>query len=268
MECCLDKPVFSACPGDSDYAVASCGRLILVCGDGQLPTVSRCREAGAKTGGAVLAAHCGGRTFWGLDWWPDEVPEGFKAIPARAFFCVSNAGIIQAVTRAVELVTWRLEHRYCGRCGGIMELNGENGALRCLRCHFESFPLLSPAMIVRITDGGRILLGRSSHFRTRCFSNFSGFVESGENFEECVHREVKEELGIQVRNVRYFGSQNWPFPHSLLAAFAAEYAAGEVAPDGEEIIEARWFQRDEPLPLLPEPGSISRALIDDFINGG
>ncbi len=254
-------------PSDGDYAVIAHGRLLLTISGGGLPTIGQCRAQGVPLESAVLAAHVEGVGYWGVSCWPASLPASWQETPVRSLLHAFSCEPCMALTRAIELAIWRNEHRFCGRCGQPTALNGDDGSLQCVACGFKSFPRLSPAMIVRITrdHGSEILLARNRNFLRPVFSNISGFVESGEGFEECVRREVMEEVGVQVRNIRYFGSQNWPFPHSLLAAFTAEYAGGQVRPDGEEIVEAAWFRRDGQLPPFPEPGSISRQLIDDFL---
>ena len=267
MTCIIDKPAFELQPDDNAFVVIARGRMMAVTQNGEVPTVSQCRQAGIPLDGAILAAHAGGVAYWGIPWWSDEPPVGYMLTPARGMLHHSSSDCSIAICRAIELVSWRHDHQFCGRCGAKMQLNLHDGALQCTACKFECFPVICPAMIVRITrnDGNEILLARNRNFIRPVFSNISGFVESGEKFEDCVEREVMEEVGVRVRNIRYFGSQNWPFPHSLLAAFTAEYAGGQLQPDGEEIVEARWFARNGDLPPFPEPGSISRAMIDDFL---
>jgi NAD+ diphosphatase len=137
-------------------------------------------------------------------------------------------------------------------------------AMVCPACGFTAYPRIAPAMMVLVRRGDRILLGRAPHFLPEVYSALAGFVEAGESLEECVHREVLEEVGITVANLRYFRSQSWPFPHSLMLAFIADYAAGELRPDPAELSDARWFAVDE-LPRLPNRISISRALIDAVV---
>ena len=134
----------------------------------------------------------------------------------------------------------------------------------CPQCGLTAFPRLSPAIIVCIRRGEQILLARNHRFPPGRFSVLAGFVEPGETLEEAVAREVREEVGIRVRDIRYFGSQPWPFPNSLMLGFTAEYAEGELVVDESELAEAHWFTRDN-LPDLPPPISIARRLIEDFL---
>jgi NAD+ diphosphatase len=140
-------------------------------------------------------------------------------------------------------------------------------ARRCPRCGFMSFPRLSPAVIMRIDRDDRILLARNVSFAQGFFSVLAGFVEPGESLEEAVVREVHEEVGLELTDIRYFGSQPWPFPHQLMIGFTARYAGGEIQIEPTELAEAGWYGRDA-LPALPGKISISRRLIDAWIEGG
>jgi NAD+ diphosphatase len=139
-------------------------------------------------------------------------------------------------------------------------MEGE-AAMRCPACGLLAYPRISPAVMVLVRDGDKLLLARSPHFKPGVFSALAGFVEPGETLEQCAAREVREEVGIEIANLRYFDSQPWPFPNSLMVAFFADYAGGTIRPDPAEIAEAAWFSPDE-LPILPDPISISRRLID------
>jgi len=166
--------------------------------------------------------------------------------------------------RAVQLVEWRRTTRFCGRCGAPTEVVAGERAVRCPACGLTSYPRLAPAVIVLVRRGRQALLARNARFRGRMFSALAGFVEPGETLEETVRREVAEEVGLQLGALRYFASQPWPFPHSLMVGFFAEWAAGEVAVDGVEIAEAHWFG-PEALPDVPPPVSIARRLIDTWV---
>jgi NAD+ diphosphatase len=187
----------------------------------------------------------------------------FKLNHLRALFGLIPDTIIWVAGRANQLLYWRLTHRYCGKCGHETNDKAGERAKRCPRCQHVNYPRLSPAVIVAILKDNRILLARNRKYKTPFYSVLAGFVEPGESLEECVKREVKEEVGIRVKNVRYFGSQPWPFPDSLMIAFVADYAAGEIVVDGSEIIDAAWFSKDK-LPKIPPKISIARQLIDWF----
>ena len=170
-----------------------------------------------------------------------------------------------AAGRAVQLVEWARNHRYCGRCGAqTVESPGER-ARRCPECDLLAFPRLAPAVITLIErDDGRALLARNARWPHQMYSCLAGFVEPGETVETAVQREIAEEVGIQVDGLRYFGSQPWPFPHSLMLGFHVRYAGGEIDCDPREIAEAHWFSARD-LPNLPGPISIARRLIDDWV---
>lgn len=181
-----------------------------------------------------------------------------------AFTQLPSAGI-RAISLAKQVLTWDRNYRFCGQCGEpTVELPDER-AKTCKNCGLTSYPRLSPSIIVSVTRDERILLARSTRFPEGMYSVLAGFVEPGETLEECVQREVSEEAGIEVKNIHYFGSQNWPFPHSLMVGFTAEYAGGELKIDNDEIVDAKWFTARE-LPKLPGNYSIARKLIDHFCN--
>ena len=167
--------------------------------------------------------------------------------------------------RAVQILLWDQTHRFCGRCGQPTVNAPAERAKLCPRCGLLNFPRLSPAVIMLVRRGDEFLLARNRAFAEGMFSVLAGFVEPGESLEEAVAREVHEEVDLQVDDIRYFGSQPWPFPHSLMIGFMANYASGEIHPQADEIVEAAWFNRRGPLPLLPGKLSIARRLIDAFL---
>jgi NAD+ diphosphatase len=162
---------------------------------------------------------------------------------------------------AVRLIRFDLDTRFCGRCGAQNRQLLTERAKSCSACGLVTYPRISPAIIVLVQNGDRVLLARSPRFPPGQYSIIAGFVESGENLEHAVRREVREETGIEITGIRYTGSEPWPFPDSLMIGFTAEYAGGEIRIDNHEIVSAGWFDRDH-LPLLPPPMSISRAIID------
>ncbi|OPY80236.1 MAG: NADH pyrophosphatase [Syntrophorhabdus sp. PtaU1.Bin153] len=170
----------------------------------------------------------------------------------------------RAALRAMHIIDWDRTDQYCGRCGTKNELKTGERAKVCPACNVLSFPRISPAVIVLVEKGRKVLLARAARFTQDWYSVLAGFVEPGETLEDVVRREVKEETGIDVKDIRYFGSQPWPFPDSLMVAFTAKYADGEIQVDGNEIVEARWFEYDK-LPNIPGKISIARALIDWFV---
>jgi NAD+ diphosphatase len=169
--------------------------------------------------------------------------------------------------RAVQIIDWARSHRFCGRCGTATTHNDNDRAMRCPACGLLAFPRLAPAIITLVTRGDEALLARGVNFRGPTYSCLAGFVEPGESLEQAVVREVGEEVGVRVGSVRYWGSQPWPFPHSLMLGFHAQWEDGEIVVDPREIVDANWYTRDR-LPSIPPGISIARRLIDDWVRQG
>jgi NAD+ diphosphatase len=198
-----------------------------------------------------------------------QAPAGMAFRGLRQLYSLLPEEMFWLAGRAIQIVDWDRTHQFCSRCGANTQTMASERAKKCPECGFTSYPRLSPAIIVSIERSGdrgpEILLARSHRHPTGMFSVLAGFVEPGETLEECVRREVREEVGIEVKNIRYFGSQPWPFPNSLMLGFTAEYANGEIVLEEEEMQEAHWFTADL-LPQIPSPISISRRLIDHFVS--
>ena len=199
-----------------------------------------------------------------------ELAEGMAAPKGMAFeglrqvYGRMDEGLFSVACRAVQIVEWDRTHEFCGRCGARTKMYATERAKECPQCGLLHFPHLAPAIIVLVARGREILLARARRFRSVMYSTLAGFVEAGETLEEAVIREVKEETGITVREISYFGSQPWPFPHSLMIGFTATYADGDIILNDEENVDARWFTADN-LPQLPDKISIARKLIDSFL---
>lgn len=210
----------------------------------------------------------------GHAWWAVDVPHGDDpsygaAVDLRAFHGRAPEHEWLAAGRAVQIVEWARTHRFCGRCGEPTELSGGERSMRCPACSLVGFPRLSPAMITLVTRGDagpdqEALLARGVQWTMPMYSCLAGFVEPGESLEDAVRREIAEEVSIGVANPRYFGSQPWPFPNSLMLGFRAEYESGEIECDPSEILDAGWYRRDE-LPMIPPGISIARKLIDAWV---
>ncbi|MEX5572160.1 NAD(+) diphosphatase [Pseudomonas lijiangensis] len=194
---------------------------------------------------------------------PVEV-EGCTWQGLRQFMLQGDFAVYQKLGYAAQVSTWAREHRFCGACGRpTVQIPGER-AMYCEHDNLRLYPRISPSMIALITRGDEILLARSPRFVTGVYSALAGFVEPGESAEDCVRREVMEEVQIRIRNITYVGSQCWPFPHSMMLGFHAEYESGEIVPQVDEIEDARWFHIDD-LPPLPASRSIARHLIDLYL---
>lgn len=175
--------------------------------------------------------------------------------------------LLSIAGRAYQIVEWERTHRFCGRCGERLEWDSavSNHVKHCPQCQQQYYPRITPAVIVAVSRGDQLLLARSKRHPAGWYSVIAGFVEAGENLEACVRREVAEETGVQITNISYFGSQSWPFPNNLMLGFTADYLAGELTPQLDEIEDLQWFHVDL-LPRYPKPPSIAYTLIQAFIN--
>ena len=182
----------------------------------------------------------------------------------RALFGALDDAVFALAGRALQVMDWDRSHQFCGRCGTPTAVKSGERARECPSCGQVHYPRIAPAVMALVQRRGELLLARSPHFMPGMYSALAGFVEPGESLEQCLVREVKEEVGIEVENLRYFSSQPWPFPHSLMIAFNCDWAAGEIAPDPGEIEAAGWFSLEN-LPGLPNKISIARRLIDATI---
>jgi NAD+ diphosphatase len=245
-------------------AFAFAGAKLLVRGTVELPSIATLRdldEAGLAGERYVLGT---------LDGVPcvaialDEnapLPDGYVSAGLRSFFPSLPETPLALAARAFQVADFARSHRYCGRCGTPTRFRDDERAVECPSCGLIAYPRVSPAMMALVTRGRELLLARSARFATGVYSALAGFVEPGETIEDCIRREVREEVGVEIAAPRYFASQSWAFPHSLMIAFAAEYAGGAIRLDDPEIEDARWFPIDA-LPKLPTRISIARRLID------
>ena len=190
-------------------------------------------------------------------------PAGHAFRGLRSLFGRLDEPMLAVAGRAFQIADWARTHKFCGACGERMSRAPGERAMKCVACGHIAYPRISPAMMVLVKRGPEILLARNIAVPAGGrMSALAGFLEPGESIEDAVHREVREEVGFEVKDLRYFASQSWPYPHSLMIAFTAEYAGGELKLDPNEIAEARWFGPGDPLPELSPGQSISRALID------
>lgn len=182
----------------------------------------------------------------------------------RQWLLQSDAGTFDLLVTAAGLASWQEQHRYCGRCGTRTRARQDEYAQECPRCRLRQYPRVSPCVITLVWRDDALLLARSPRFAPGVYSTLAGFIEAGESAEQALHREIMEEVGVEVGNFRYLGSQFWPFPHSLMLGYWAEYQGGSIRVDGQEIEDAQWYPFDR-LPSLPPQMAISRYLIDSFL---
>lgn len=189
----------------------------------------------------------------------------FELFALRALAAMLDPALFGVTGRAMHTADWLTTSRFCGRCGTkTTPLEGER-AMACPHCGLHIYPRISPAIITLVRKGPLALLASNAKFPGVFYSTLAGFAEIGESLEETLVREVHEEAGVRVKNVRYFGSQPWPFPNSLMIAFTAEWESGEIEIDRKELSDAKWFSADD-LPMIPPPLSIARQLIDAWVN--
>lgn len=189
---------------------------------------------------------------------------GLQFCGLRDLFGIAESAHFAMAGRASQIIAWHRTHQFCGRCGAPTSESERGRAKYCPSCRLSFYPRLSPSIIVLVTRGEEMLLARNVRWPAGRYSTLAGFVEPGETVEEALHREVHEEVGIEVTNLRYQGSQPWPFPNSLMVGFHADYGAGEIRLQREEIADARWFHFSA-LPEIPGRTAISRWLIDAYV---
>lgn len=188
--------------------------------------------------------------------------DGYAWRKLRTLFGMFGAELMAVAGRAFQIAEWARTHRFCGNCGTATTHTPGERCMGCPACGMVAYPRISPAMMVLIKRGDSILLARHTASSTQFFTALAGFLEAGESAENAVHREVFEEVGLKVKNIQYFGSQPWPFPHSLMIAFTAEYVGGDITVDETEIAEAHWFGPQDAIPKIPPGISIASALIN------
>jgi NAD+ diphosphatase len=232
-------------------------RLVFVVGVGSVEIVDE--HLGVDAPDAVYLGELDGQPCWAVD------AEPLAGTPLMGLYGRVDDLLFTIAGRAVQLVEWQRTHRFCGRCGTPTAAVAGERAKRCPTCGLLAFPRLAPAIITLVErDDGRALLARGRAFPIPMYSCLAGFVEPGETLEEAVHREVREEVGIEIDDVRYWASQPWPFPHSLMLGFNARWAGGDIVVDEHEIVDAQWYAPDD-LPAIPPGLSIARRLIDDWL---
>lgn len=176
-----------------------------------------------------------------------------------------NHDLYMMGSKAVLVNDWYISHKFCGRCGTRTQIDEKDMMLKCPECGQVHYPRIAPAIIVAIRNKDKLLMAQHSYHDTIRYALIAGFVEPGESIEEAVHREVAEEVGIKIKNLTYKKSQSWPFPNSLMLAFEADYESGTIKVDGDEIVKAKWFKKEEIIRYASDI-SISDWLIQKFID--
>ena len=253
-------------PGENPLCFAFRKRELLVTEAGVLPSVEEIDKGGIEAVrrqylGSLNGVHC-----YSLELETDvNAPGGMAFRDLRMLYGTLDSDQHAVAGRAAQIVDWDKSHQFCGQCAGPTELSEGDRSRSCPRCRVPMYPRLSPAMIVAVERGNEILLGRSPHFPPGILSCLAGFVEPGESAEEAVVREVFEETRIVVENVKYFGSQAWPYPNSLMLGFTAQYKSGEIDVGSDELEAAEWCPADDMPNTFPGNISISQWLVTDFL---
>lgn len=213
----------------------------------------------------IFLGTLGDTDCYGVDSGPDAAPpDGMQFSDLRPLLGQLPDALFSMAGRALQLLDWQKSFTFCPRCSAELQDRPEERAKGCPSCNLVSYPPVVPAIIVAVVRDGKLLLAHSHRFKFAFYSVLAGFVEPGETLEECVRREVREEVGIEISDIRYFGSLPWPFPNVLMTGFTARHKSGEIVVDPKELRDAGWYGPDE-LPAIPGKGSIARQLIDWFL---
>lgn len=194
-----------------------------------------------------------------------SIPNDMSFSPLRPVLEVIGEEMFAIAGRAFQIIDWDRNHEFCGRCGSRLRAKDDERAKYCPSYGLVNYPVIAPAVIVAVVRDRTPLLAHSHRFQSGLYSVLAGFVEPDETLEECVLREVREEVGLSITDIRYFGSMPWPFPNSLMVGFTANYASGEITIDPAELDDANWYDPETLPPKLPAKGTIARKLIDWFI---
>lgn len=196
----------------------------------------------------------------------EAIPEGYQLVPIRQLISQWSRVQFEQASRAVQLLEWRRNHKFCSHCGTETQAHASEYAMICPACNYHQYPRVQPCVITVITRGNdEILLAKNAKNQSKMYGLIAGFVEVGETLEEAVERETMEEIGLKLTNIQYLSSQPWPFPSNLMIAFKAEYASGDIVLQEDEISDAQFFKFDT-LPEIPFAGSIAHAMIQHVIH--
>ena len=262
-------PTFDASTKAAHWFVFNRQRLLVV-GDRRQPRLPQPGEIPLQSEGPALrfVGMLDGKPCWALEAAAEDlgdIGQAYSWEPVRALFNRLDDAPLAVGARGLQMLEFDRTHRFCGVCAAATEVHEGGRSRRCPACGETCYPRVAPAMMVLIkrdtASGRELLLARSPRFPSGMYSALAGFVEISESIEECVRREAFEEVGVRITNLQYFDSQAWPFPHSLMIAFVADWASGEIKPEAGEIEDARWFPM-QALPQLPHRLSIARRLID------
>lgn len=231
----------------------------------EIPVVRQLSELGIETIRSQVLGHIDGRPVCSAEIDSEaDLPPGYVAYSLRRLFGRMEQAVFDIAGMAYQVQYWDKTHQVCSACASALEYRTGSRSKLCAKCQIEYFPKVAPAMIVLVEDGDTLLMARQSRMPQGMYALVAGFLEPGETLEECVAREVMEETGIEVDDIRYFASQPWPFPHQIMVAFFARKCGGELRVDTVELEDAQFFHRDN-LPMLPPPISVARKLIDAWL---
>lgn len=248
----------------SYWFIFNSGKMLVNSENGKIPLVKDLNELDITPLRKIYLGNLMGNPCYAAEAEEIDSPEGMVFEDLKSIYTILDENIYLLAGRALQIINWDKNHQFCGKCGTPTQTMDNEIAKICPECGFTSFTRLSPAVITAIVKEGKLLMAKHNYGQYRKYGLIAGFVEAGETLEEAVERETMEEVGLKIKNIKYFGSQPWPFPHSIMIAFTAEYESGNINVDGKEIAHAKWFEVDD-LPDMPSRISIARELIDWYM---
>lgn len=261
-----------ASPGSGDAIIIATGSAVVKFAGAWFQAAKDCCHDNARPGTPIAAGwppvmigYFEGRPVHVACAGDAAIPEG-DLVPLRDIMLRENDDIATMLSTACQVLHWQRDHQFCGRCGAATRHHEKERARWCPVCSIPFYPRIAPCIIVQIIDGDRVLLARSSRHKHNFYSLIAGFIEAGESAEAAVAREIREETGLEVRNIRYAESQPWPFPHQLMLGFFADLAGGELKLQADELASAGWFGASD-LPPVPSVSTIAGRLIQKALAG-